>query len=82
MRRSALAACFDRESRREKYLEQRNREIKLAKKHIEAETLKNEIKADSETTTVTALQEEAIQDNGLKLDKEYFTSLANLVEVH
>lgn len=30
-----LAAVFDRESRREKYLEQRNREIRLKKRDLE-----------------------------------------------
>ncbi|ODN04326.1 Dynein intermediate chain 3, ciliary [Orchesella cincta] len=33
--KTALAACFERESRREKYLEQRGREIRLAKKQKE-----------------------------------------------
>lgn len=83
--RSALAACFDRESRREKYLEQRNREIRLAKKHRDAK--KKEIEDESVVNTGSVLPdkntpvnpEQPTEDENLVLDRQFFVSLANMV---
>lgn len=83
--RSALAACFDRESRREKYLEQRNREIRLAKKHREAK--KKEVQVESEVSSVSQVANtklnpnEPAEDDNLVLDRQFFISLADMVYI-
>ncbi|CAL8077612.1 unnamed protein product [Orchesella dallaii] len=86
--KSALAGCFDRESRREKYLEQRCREIRLAKKQRDGKQKEKEMNETDQATLdqqgtepvriVKYKRPEPFTNEHLPVDKNFFVTLAQV----